>query len=251
MTSTREEHDKVEVLDYAERWKRDALASCPRGDSYFALEVDVSKILRGVDDLKSQGVRANHLHFILHAVAEVLAKQPTLHHFITSRHRVLPDKVDIGLSVVGRTVVAPVIVIKDVAAKSVADVAREVAKLQAEAFVKEKNELEYLRIWGRFIPFSLLRRWISRLVVSRLSFRRNLVGTFQVTTLPNVDLVVPFLFLTPAILGVGGIRDRVIAVGGKPEVRPTIILSCVVDHKVWDGARANTFLHNLKNVIER
>lgn len=248
----RRKNEKVENMDYAERWKRDALVGCPHGDSYFAIEVDVSNILIAVDELKSQGVlRANYIHFIVHAVAEVLSKQPTLHYFVTSRLRVFPDKVDISLSGIGRTIVGRFLVIKDAAAKSVMDIVKEVARLQAEEFVNEKKELEFLRTWGRLLPFSSLRRWVCRLFIGRLQFRRDLAGFFQITSLPNVDLVVPLMFLTPAILGVGGVRDRVVAVNGKPEVRPTVNLSCVVDHKVWDGARANTFLQNLKNVIER
>lgn len=244
-------NEKIEYLDYAERWKRDALTGCPHGDSYFSIEVDVSNTLVAVEELKSQSVRANYIHFIVHAVAEVLSNQPTLHHFITSRHRVVPDKVDVSLSGVGRTIVGRFLVIRDAAAKSVAEIAQEVAKLQAEEFVKERKELEFLRTWGRLLPFPLLRRWVCRLFIGQLQFRRDLAGFFQITSLPNVDLVVPLMFLTPAVLGVGGVRDRVVAINGKPEVRPTVILSCVVDHKVWDGARANTFLQKLKEVIER
>ena len=135
-------NDKIEYLDYAERWKRDALVGCPHGDSYYAIEADVSKILVAADELKSQGVRANYIHFIVHAVAEVLSKQPTLHYFVTSRHRIIPDKVDVSLSGVGRTIVGRFLLIKDAAAKSVAEIAAEVARLQAEEFVKEKKELE-------------------------------------------------------------------------------------------------------------
>ena len=36
-------------------------------------------------------------------------------------------------------------------------------------------------------------------------------------------------------LGVGAIRDRVVAVDGAPVVRPTLVLSVAGDHRVLDG----------------
>ncbi len=52
-----------------------------------------------------------------------------------------------------------------------------------------------------------------------------------------------------AILAVGTIADRVVAVDGKPAVRPmmTVTLSC--DHRAADGARAAAFLNDLTNAI--
>ena len=52
-----------------------------------------------------------------------------------------------------------------------------------------------------------------------------------------------------AILAVGSIADRVVAVDGKPAVRPmmTVTLSC--DHRVADGARAAAFLKDLAEAV--
>jgi pyruvate dehydrogenase E2 component (dihydrolipoamide acetyltransferase) len=52
-----------------------------------------------------------------------------------------------------------------------------------------------------------------------------------------------------AILAVGSIADRVVAVDGKPAVRPmmTVTLSC--DHRAADGARAAAFLNDLAEAI--
>ena len=87
--------DRVEYLDYAERWKRDAMAICPRADSYFSIEVDASNILAKVEQLKSTGlVRASLIHFVTHAVAEVLSHNSKLHQLITSDRRILPVKVE-------------------------------------------------------------------------------------------------------------------------------------------------------------
>jgi len=53
-----------------------------------------------------------------------------------------------------------------------------------------------------------------------------------------------------AILAVGQIANRVVAVDSQPVVRPTIILSLSCDHRVVDGARGAQFLDDLSNLIE-
>jgi pyruvate dehydrogenase E2 component (dihydrolipoamide acetyltransferase) len=53
-----------------------------------------------------------------------------------------------------------------------------------------------------------------------------------------------------AILAVGRIVDRVVAVDGGPAVRPTMMLTLSCDHRVVDGARAAEFLDALATLIE-
>ncbi|HEY7200870.1 MAG TPA: dihydrolipoamide acetyltransferase family protein [Candidatus Dormibacteraeota bacterium] len=53
-----------------------------------------------------------------------------------------------------------------------------------------------------------------------------------------------------AILAVGRIADRVVAEGGRPEVRPTVRLTLSCDHRAVDGARAAAFLTDLGDLIE-
>ena len=52
-----------------------------------------------------------------------------------------------------------------------------------------------------------------------------------------------------AILAVGGIADRVVAVDGMPAVRPMMTLTLSCDHRAVDGARAAMFLNDLANAI--
>lgn len=53
-----------------------------------------------------------------------------------------------------------------------------------------------------------------------------------------------------AILAVGRVSDRVVAVDGHPEVRPRMSLTLSCDHRVLDGARAARFLDTLAEFIE-
>jgi pyruvate dehydrogenase E2 component (dihydrolipoamide acetyltransferase) len=52
-----------------------------------------------------------------------------------------------------------------------------------------------------------------------------------------------------AILAVGGIAERVVAVAGKPAIRPMMTLTLSCDHRVADGARAALFLSDLAEAL--
>jgi pyruvate dehydrogenase E2 component (dihydrolipoamide acetyltransferase) len=53
-----------------------------------------------------------------------------------------------------------------------------------------------------------------------------------------------------AILAVGRIADRVIAVNGQPVVQPQMVLTLSCDHRALDGARGAQFLGALADLIE-
>jgi len=77
-------------------------------------------------------------------------------------------------------------------------------------------------------------------------------GTFTITNLGmyNVDAF-NAIILPPqaAILAVGRISDRVVAVNGQPAVRPMMTLTLSGDHRVVDGAQAAMFLNDLAEAI--
>jgi pyruvate dehydrogenase E2 component (dihydrolipoamide acetyltransferase) len=53
-----------------------------------------------------------------------------------------------------------------------------------------------------------------------------------------------------AILAVGRIADRVVAVDGAPAVRPTFVLTLSLDHRAIDGAMGARFLDTLVSLVE-
>ncbi len=78
-------------------------------------------------------------------------------------------------------------------------------------------------------------------------------GTFTVTNLGNVgiDAFVPVINLPQtAILGVGRVGDRVVALNGQPTVRPQATLCLVFDHRAIDGAPAAACLARVKQLLE-
>ncbi len=78
-------------------------------------------------------------------------------------------------------------------------------------------------------------------------------GTFTVTNLGmyGVDVFIPIINPPEtAILGVGRVVDKPVAVDGQVTVRPMMQLSLAYDHRVVDGAPAAQFLQSVKKILE-
>ena len=78
-------------------------------------------------------------------------------------------------------------------------------------------------------------------------------STFTVTNLGMYDVDAFTPVLNPpeaAILGVGRLHRRPVAVGERVEIRATMVLSLTFDHRVVDGAPAARFLQRVKNILE-
>jgi pyruvate dehydrogenase E2 component (dihydrolipoamide acetyltransferase) len=77
-------------------------------------------------------------------------------------------------------------------------------------------------------------------------------ATFTISNLGMYQVDQFSAIVTPpqaAILAVGAITDRVVAIDGKPAVRPMMTLTLSSDHRVADGARAALFLKDLADAI--
>ena len=120
------------------------------------------------------------------------------------------------------------LVIAEADSKPVITLAGEMAE-RKESLVAESEELlKRLRRWGWLVPFSFARRLLLRLMARNFENRQRLSGTIQVTSLRRSDTTIPLTFGSTAVLGIGPVGDRVVAVNGQPTVRSTLNLTCNV-----------------------
>jgi len=94
---------------------------------------------------------------------------------------------------------------------------------------------------------------VERATAGRLALDDLARGTFTLTNLGAYNVDAFNAIINPpqaAIIAVGRIADRVVAVDGTPAVRPTVVISLSCDHRVVDGARAARFLDDLAALIE-
>ncbi len=79
-------------------------------------------------------------------------------------------------------------------------------------------------------------------------------GTFTISNLGMFGIDAFSAIITPpqaAVLAVGRITDRVVAVHGQPAVRPIMTITLSSDHRVVDGAQAAAFLNDLAAALEQ
>jgi len=77
-------------------------------------------------------------------------------------------------------------------------------------------------------------------------------GTFTISNLGMYGVDAFNAIITPpqaAILAIGRIADRVVAVDRQPAVRPMLTMTLSSDHRVVDGAQAAVFLNDLAEAI--
>ena len=77
-------------------------------------------------------------------------------------------------------------------------------------------------------------------------------GTFTISNLGMYKVDAFSAIITPpqaAVLAVGSVSDRVVAVEGKPGIRPMMTMTLSSDHRVVDGAKAAEFLGELAEAI--
>ena len=77
-------------------------------------------------------------------------------------------------------------------------------------------------------------------------------GTFTISNLGMFKVDAFTAIIMPpqaAVLAIGAVSDRVVAVDGKPAVRPVMTLSLSSDHRLIDGARAAAFLNDVVDAI--
>jgi len=182
------------------------------------METDASKLI----ELKDKGDHVGFTAFAAKAVAMALERHPAMNSTIERDE--ITTYSDINVAVAINTdlgLVAPVIQNADKKSAKVID-----AKIQ-ELSQKAKD---------------------NRLAIEELTG-----GTFTVTNLGAYDVESFAPVINPpqcAILGLGRIAYRPVAIGDQLTVRPTTVLTLVFDHRIVDGVPAAKFLRDVKRNLE-
>jgi len=189
-------------------------------------EVDAGALNQSRQDLtaaiqKSHGVKLSHTDVLTALVARILRKHSRLNASWAGEAVRMNPEINVGIAVaVEDGVVAPVIHNAD--KKSLSEIA------------VERRDLTDRARTGKLRPADL----------SGGTFTISNLGMYGVDSFSAI-IIQP----QAAILAVGAITDRVVAVGGQPSVRPMMNLTLSNDHRVIDGARAAEFLRDLVAAI--
>jgi pyruvate/2-oxoglutarate dehydrogenase complex dihydrolipoamide acyltransferase (E2) component len=250
MSGSAEKLDRIVSLTHGERWFVDGFAVLPHPQGVISRLIDLSQAQLALQALRSRGLPGTWTHLFLRAAALGLARCPDSHQVLAGYKKLYPAHADIGLSIAGKTNYAPVLIIPRAEDKPLPELISFLAAEVPKTREKEERDLAGMTRTGWIIPFGALRRFILRLLGRSLWFRRRLVGTFQLTCMPNVDFVYPLVFYSGSALGIGRVADRVLAVNGQPVVRPTAWFVLAIDHKSMDGRVAGLLLDAMVRVLE-
>jgi len=100
---------------------------------------------------------------------------------------------------------------------------------------------------------SVLKELVEKARQGKLTREDVTAGTFTITNLGMYDVDVFFPIINPpetAILGVGRVVEKPVAVNGQLAIKPLMQLSLTYDHRIVDGAPAAKFLQTVKQVLE-
>lgn len=236
-------------LDYAERWLRDGLAVLRPPMSVYLATFDMTAAMARLEALKSQSPAVSPTSLFIHAVARALRENPGLHQVIAGRSRFRPATVDVGISIAGKSFVAPVLVIREADRKDPGQIAGEIAARSPEVRAADERLYSLLQRWGWLIPFGMVRRLILRTVFRSPGFRHRGVGSIQISTTPT-ESGIASTFSATAVLVLGPVMSKPMAHQGQVVVRPAMTVTLSGDHGVWDGKAAARFLAAVRDVLD-
>jgi pyruvate dehydrogenase E2 component (dihydrolipoamide acetyltransferase) len=172
---------------------------------------------------KSHRIRITHTDLLVALTARTLLTHPRLNGSWTPDGIRLHGHVHMGVAIaVNDGVVAPVI--------------RNAHAASLAAIATQRHEITERARAGKLRPAD----------IADATFTISNLGMYQVAQF-NAIITPP----QAAVLAVGEISDRVVAVEGKPAVRPMMTLTLSCDHRLVDGARAAMFLRDLAAALQQ
>ena len=198
---------------------------------FLTREIDATALNAARDKLvpaveKSHGVKATHTDLIVAAVAHALRRQPRLNASWNNGTITLNPDINIALAMAFETGTLDAVVTA---------VIPKADTLPVGDIAKRRRELAERAAVGKLQPQD----------IARATFTISNLGMFKVDAFTAI-IVPP----QAAILAVGAIVDRVVAVDGKVAVRPMMTLTLSTDHRVADGLRAAIFMNALVEALQ-
>ncbi|MBS3795279.1 MAG: 2-oxo acid dehydrogenase subunit E2 [Candidatus Thorarchaeota archaeon] len=190
-------------------------------------EIDMTEVVKLRKEIntkteKTHALRISFNDIVVKAVADTLEKFPHFNATLEGNNIKMYDDINIGIAMAtDEGLIVPTVFSAN--EKSITEIAQESQGLKERA---QEGELTSEELSG------------STFTVSNL-------GPFQ------VDLFIPLINPPEAaILALGQIKEKPVAVDGMIGIRHMMMASCAVDHRILDGAPAGKFLQALKESLE-
>ncbi len=259
----------IETVRKVPTWRRVAASSWGMSDDpaiYGWIDVDATQLLASVNALREEsGVKITVTHLVGKAIATAFSEHPECNALISlGRIRRRPS-VDVFFSVAvgdGKNLSGAKITRAD--ERSVTEIAQRLRGDADRIRTKGDTPLQRSQQLLRHMPSALLKPMMRLTAVAMFDLDLDLTragvpfdpfGTVIVTNVGVLGIEQGFAPLmpqgrTPALFTVGKIRDKVVAVDGRPEVRPVLTLGGTFDHRVVDGYHLGKISERIRELLE-
>jgi pyruvate/2-oxoglutarate dehydrogenase complex dihydrolipoamide acyltransferase (E2) component len=230
------------------------------GHNFFALlEFDITDVRRELRAARAAGGGGSLFAFMLKAIAACLGEFPAFNAMANLRRTTRFSEVDIDVPVEINNdgeVYNKQCIIRDVNAKSIAQVDAEIAAAKAGG----GEEMSYMasRFGRRLI--TTLPAWLTLFVFRRILNNHLLVkklsGTAFVTSVSMFSTVpgyiIPFIGGPKAAsFAIGSAVKKPVVIRDRVEIREMLNVTAIFNHDLVDGAPAARFVNKLRRLTER
>jgi len=186
------------------------------------VRVDMSRAMAARNAINASGAKLTVTDVILAATVRTLKENPRVNATYRDGEMLIYDRVNLGVAI-------------DTPDGLVVAVAHNADGLDVKALSSRVSE----------IAERARNRQLRPEDVEGATFTVSNLGAY------GVENGTPVIFSPlAALMFVGAIRDEVLAVDGKPEVRPAMHLAIAYDHRGIDGATASRFTTGMKKILE-
>jgi pyruvate/2-oxoglutarate dehydrogenase complex dihydrolipoamide acyltransferase (E2) component/uncharacterized OsmC-like protein len=186
------------------------------------VRVDMSRALAARKAINAAGGNLSVTDLLLYAAARALIENPRINAAFVDGEMLIYDRVNLGVAVdTPEGLVVPVV--HDAHQMGLAELSERVKQLVQKARAK------------KLAPADL----------EGATFTVSNLGAF------GVENGTPVIFAPQAaLMFAGAVRDDVLAIEGRPEVRPVMEISIAYDHRGIDGATAARFTVRIRQLLE-
>jgi pyruvate dehydrogenase E2 component (dihydrolipoamide acetyltransferase) len=228
---------------------------------YGQMELDMSRVLAFTETYsKEHNVRVTPTHLFAYVVSRCMKKRPEINGMIRGykiylrKHVSLFFQVNVPGDGHDKTKTAGLsgttldrveeMDLKDIASALDAK-AKKLKSGNDEAFNKSFNMIKLVPWWfvRQFLDITSFLVYGLNLDLSIFGIPKDPFGSAMITNVGSMGIDLAWAPLcpytrVPILMAIGAMHDRVIAVHGKPEVRPVIQVGITFDHRFMDGAHA-------------
>jgi pyruvate dehydrogenase E2 component (dihydrolipoamide acetyltransferase) len=232
---------------------------------YGFFEVDATKLAAFMRDARELGHHVTPTHLAGRALAQALLAVPSLNVRLVGGRAIPRESIDVFfITSLARGTDLSGTKLANVDQMSAIEVARELdersRRLRAgddPALARAKRAMEVLprpllRLALRFSSWlaGTLARDIPWLGVSRSPFGSAMVSSVGMLGVPSGFTPLSFLYKVPAIVLLGEITEKPVAVAGAVEIHPVLPVTATIDHRYADGAELGVALKTFRAYLE-